>query len=134
MSGKLDPTNGITLVENFVGGAPVSASNPFPTTSSGSAPVPAKATPSAPATQTITVGGTSQTVFPANGLTNLGIIQNPPTATEPMYVCGSGAANVTGTAGTFTLLPGQSFNCYPSTLAWTVNAATTGHAFTAEAL
>ena len=91
-------------------------------------------TPSAAASTTIAAGGVSQTLFAGNAITNTGIVQNPVSATEPLYIDGVGAANVTGTDTTFAIQPGQSFTCYPSTNAWTVNAATTGHAFAAEAM
>lgn len=125
--GGTPSTGNTTLTAN---GVLVSSAAPLPVTVGPAA----EATPSAPVGQTITTGGTSQVVFAAGALTNLGIIQNPPTATESLFVCGSGVANTTGLGGTFTLLPGQSFNCPPSTLAWNVNAITTGHAFTAEGM
>jgi hypothetical protein len=90
--------------------------------------------PSAATSTVIAAGGAAQTLFAANAITNTGIVQNPLSATEPLYIDGVGAANVTGTGTTFAIQPGQSFTCYPSSNAWTVNAATTGHAFAAEAM
>jgi hypothetical protein len=92
---------------------------------------PEEGTPIAATASTITLGGTAQTLFGGNSIVNVGAVQNPVGATENLYVCGVGDANVTGTGSTFTLAAGQSFSCYPSTQDWTVNAVTTGHAFAA---
>jgi hypothetical protein len=83
---------------------------------------------------TITSGGSFQTLTAANQARNGCLIQNPTTATEPLYVYfGSGTASV---AASFSLAPGAavscSFNGAVATDAIQVEATTTSHAFTAQ--
>ena len=85
----------------------------------------------AAASTVIAAPGTAQTVFPAFSIVTAGIVQNPKTATETLYIDGVAAANTTGTGTTFGIQPGDSFICAPSANDWTVNALTAGHAFAA---
>jgi len=128
------PLDTISLLQQIsantgTGGTPVSPTNPLPV-SQGAV---AKQTPTTPTTS-IATGGTSQTLFAAGSLAIMGIVQNPFSATESLFLSAVGAATTSPNAGTFELKAGQSFVCYPSTLAWTVNAATTGHTFSAVSL
>lgn len=83
------------------------------------------------ASHIIVAGGTAQTAFAAGVITNQGVIRNPNTATESLFVDMVQAAGVVdGNNGTTVeLQPGDSFNVPPVTGAVSVNAATTGHAF-----
>lgn len=92
------------------------------------------ATAQTAASDTIAAGGTAQTVFAAGSIVTQGIVINPSTATETLYVdfVHAAADTAPGPNGTtFELLPGQKCNVPPLTGAVSVNAATTGHAFTA---
>jgi hypothetical protein len=87
------------------------------------------------ATLTITVGGTSQQVFPFNSSRRLLLIQNPTTATEALF-CNFGAAASLSLGSSFSLAAGQSIffsqpNFVPKA---SVNctATTAAHAFTAK--
>ena len=87
--------------------------------------------PAAAVSTVIAASGAAQTVFPAFSIVTAGIVQNPKTATETLYIDGVAAANTTGTGTTFGIQPGDSFICAPSANDWTVNALTAGHAFAA---
>jgi hypothetical protein len=78
----------------------------------------------------ITTGGTAVTVLPAD--INGGIITNPSTATEFLFVNAVTNASTTASGTTFGLAPGQSWNAIPGqTTVTTANAATDGHSFSA---
>ena len=98
-------------------------------------PAPTKQTPAAGSSFSIVTGGTAQTAFAANAIVTQGLIVNPKNATESLFIdLVNPAQNVQGggTNGTsIELSPGQSFSCPPSTIAVSVNAATTGHTFIA---
>jgi hypothetical protein len=109
---------------------PCGPSTPLAVTGSTSGPT---ATMVVAPTTSITLGGTSQTLFDAASVVNGGFITNPSTATEDLCVNPVGtAATVTASGATFCLARGQTFTI-PSGLtnAVTVNAATTAHAFSA---
>jgi hypothetical protein len=83
---------------------------------------------------TIASGGAFQTLTGANPSRNGCLIQNPTTASEPLFVYfGSGSAATTASAS---LAPGASISCsIPGAVvtdAIQVEAATTSHAFFAE--
>lgn len=125
---KLQPSTGIMLTAPTDGaGNPCTAASPCSNTG-----LPQTTTAVVAGTTTITTGGTSQTVFAAGTLIRGGYITNPSTATENLYVDPTGAAATTTEAGSsFALLAGQTFLLGPTANAVTVNAATTGHAFSA---
>lgn len=78
----------------------------------------------------VTTGGTAVTVF--NGGINGGIITNPATATEFLFVNAVTNAATTASGTTFGLAPGQSWTAVPGqTTPTTVNAVSSGHAFSA---
>lgn len=88
---------------------------------------------SANLSSTIATGGTFQSLAVAN-IGRVGcLIQNPTTATEPLYVNVGSASPSTGNS--FSLAAGASFNCSVAGVVITdaiqVEAATTGHAFIA---
>jgi hypothetical protein len=94
----------------------------------------AQTTPIAGAVRAIVTGGTAVNAFSAGAIVTEGLISNPIAATESLFVDLVNAAGTTapGTNGTtFEVPAGASFRCPPSTLAVSVNAATSGHAFTA---
>jgi hypothetical protein len=80
---------------------------------------------------TVATGGTFQTALAADPGRHGCLIQNPTTATEPLYVNVASASP--STANSFSLAPGSSFSCLSGgtvvTDKITVTAATTGHAF-----
>lgn len=81
----------------------------------------------------ITTGGTSQTLAPANPSRQYLFIQNPPNATENLYINFTSAASAA--SGSIGLVPGQSFvmeTNFISTELVTVYAATAAHAYTAK--
>lgn len=85
---------------------------------------------------TITSGGTAQTAVPANPRRIFLRVENPPSATETLYVCYDGAATTNATPNSTELLPGASDefhnvggNGYCPGGAVSVIAATTGHKF-----
>ena len=83
---------------------------------------------------TITSGGSFQTLFTASASRHGCLIENPTTASEPLYVyVGSGSPTI-GSA--FSLGPGASFNCFNGVIVVddliAVEAATTSHAFIAK--
>ncbi len=83
-------------------------------------------------TTTITTGGTSQTLFAAGTIANGAWITNPVGAVESLFVCPTGAAaGVVASGATFELVAGQTMTLGAASNAITVNAATTGHAFSA---
>lgn len=81
---------------------------------------------------TVTTGGTFQSVSAASASRKGGMIQNPTTATEPLYVFFGANASAT-TGNSISLAPGGSvsFNAGPIVLQdnVSVTAPTTGHAF-----
>lgn len=86
-------------------------------------------------TLTITVGGTSQVVFPYNTSRRYLLIENPTTATEPLF-CNFGAAASLTLGSSFSLVAGGSFlasqpNFVPKDSV-NCNATTSTHAFTAK--
>jgi hypothetical protein len=115
----------VVSVQGIAGGTPA------PVTST-----PATATPIVGAAVAVATGGTAVSAVAANA--NGCVITNPLTTTdqgigtvEPLYVNPVTTATTTGNTSTFPLAPGQSFNCVPrSTIAVSVNAATTAHKFT----
>lgn len=111
---------------------PCNATTPLAVTGSTAAPA---ATMVAATTTTITTGGTSQTLFTAGTVTNGGFVTNPAAASGGEVLCVNPvgtAATVTASGATFCLAAGQTF-AIPAgiTNAVTVNATTTGHAFSA---
>jgi hypothetical protein len=80
---------------------------------------------------TIATGGVSQACFLAGGQQN-GVITNPASATESLFVAVGTAATTTAAGRTFELQPGQSFSFGAVNAAVNVNAATTGHVFSAQ--
>lgn len=110
----------------------VSSANPLPTTGGGGG---GGNTPYAPAdgSGTITTGGTFQQVF-AQNLTRVGcFIQNPTSATEPLFIHWTTASPTTNNSAS--LGPGSSFSCGGNNTVVTgaiqVTATTTAHAFIA---
>jgi hypothetical protein len=87
-------------------------------------------TPVVGMTTSITVGGTAEQVFPPK--INGGIITNPYSASEVLYVDAVNAASLSASATTFALQPGQTWEGIPGqTTQTTVNAASSGHTFSA---
>ena len=86
----------------------------------------------------VPTGGTAVPVVPANPQGG-GLITNPVSnadqgigAAEPLYVCPNGAAGVVANGTTFALAPGQTWTVIPGQITQTtVNAATSGHRFSA---
>ena len=91
--------------------------------------------PTAAATFTVAAGGTPVVVFPARSIINGAVITNPYSASESLFVDPVNLAGTTapGTAGTTTeLKAGDSFGVPGGSASdVSVNAATTGHVFTA---
>jgi hypothetical protein len=87
------------------------------------------------ASLTIATGGTSQQVFGPNASRRALLIQNPNTATEPLF-CNFGAAASLTLGNSFSLAAGQSFyQSQPNFVTKSsvnCNATTTSHAFTAK--
>lgn len=81
---------------------------------------------------TITAGGTAQNLTLGNGPLRGFFLQNPSTATESLFFDPTGAASTTaGVSGE--LIAGAMMATGPGTIFFgqmSVNAATTGHAFT----
>lgn len=116
-------------------GNPISASNPLYVTGVISGGPVGALTPRG---GTITAGGTSQVLAAANVNRKHFEIQNPPNATENLYI-GFGAVAInpaTPTTITRQLVPGQSYNMdtpnFVSTEIINVYAATTAHVFYAS--
>jgi hypothetical protein len=99
--------------------------------------VAAPAAPFVPAVGSATIvatGGEAVEVYPALSIVNVGLVQNPPEASESLFIdlinpSDTIAPGVHGT--TFEIAAGDSFRCPPNTLSTTVNAVTSGHTFTA---
>ncbi len=81
----------------------------------------------------ITTGGTFQTLLASNSSRKGCLIQNPTTASEPLYVSVGIATGSATLAKAFSLAPGASFRCANGGLVVTdniaVTAPTTAHAF-----
>ena len=81
----------------------------------------------------IITGGTFQTLLAANAARKGCLIQNPTTATEPLYVSVAVATASASIAKSYSLAPGASFSCASGLAVITdniaVTAATTAHAF-----
>ena len=76
----------------------------------------------------VVTGGTPVIAVPANP--NGGVITNPSTATEYLFVNPVTNATTTASGTTFGLAPGQSWQIIPGqTTPTSVNAATSAHAF-----
>lgn len=100
--------------------------------------IPPAITPLIGLVTVISVGGTAEIVIPAGAYG--GYIWNPLTSTdqglvspEYLYIDPITSAGLNGFGSTVALTPGQMFNIpiVKSTLPITVNAATSGHKFTA---
>lgn len=87
------------------------------------------------ASGTVATGGAFQSIIAANSSRQGCLVQNPVSATEPLYVFFGATANAT-TSNSFSLNPGQSISCNVGGLVLTdniaVTGATTSHAFTAK--
>ena len=92
---------------------------------------PPLTTPTIGNATSIVTGGTAVTVFIANSIDLVGVITNPTTATEELFVNPVTTAGTVEGGSTFGLGAGQSFKFPPSTIAVTANAVTTGHTFEA---
>jgi hypothetical protein len=77
---------------------------------------------------TITTGGTAQTPIAANVSRKYAICENPPSATEDLFISITTTATTTNAGNFADLAPGGSATI-PGTAAVSVNAATTGHRF-----
>lgn len=79
----------------------------------------------------VVTGGTAVKAIPANP--NGGLIMNPPTAGENLYVDPTGAsASTTAGGSTFAIPPGGVWNVIPGqTTSTSVNAASNNHSFSA---
>lgn len=86
---------------------------------------------SADASTTVVAGGTFQTALAANTGRHGCLIQNPTTATEPLYVSIATSSTLNNS---YSLNPGGTFSCSQGVIvtddAVKVTATTTGHAFT----
>jgi hypothetical protein len=82
---------------------------------------------------TIATGGTFQTLLASNSARKGCLIQNPTTATEPLYVSVGIATGSATLAKAFSLAPGATFRCANGPIVATdniaVTAPTTAHAF-----
>jgi hypothetical protein len=85
------------------------------------------------ASTTVTTGGTFQTVFASNTSRTNCFIENPTSATEPLYVHWTTASPTTSNSAS--LGPGASFTCAGANTVVTgsiqITATTTGHVFVA---
>jgi hypothetical protein len=83
---------------------------------------------------TVTTGGTPQQLMAANSNRMYLLIENPTTATEPLYISLTGNAE-TGSVRSLSIAPGGTYEraapAYVPTNAVSVTATTTGHAFVA---
>jgi hypothetical protein len=87
---------------------------------------------SAAGNTTITLGGTSQTLFAAGSIATGAWITNPSTATESLCVnVAGGAATTTASGAIFCLIAGQTLTLPKVVNAITVTAVTTSHVFSA---
>jgi hypothetical protein len=115
-------------------GAPVTITGqPIAVTISGGLPGPAPQPYVAPAAGSIVTGGTAVTVFAAGAFLERATIQNPNSATESLFVNAVSVAAVAASGTNFELLPGQWREFLPTTNPITAIAATTAHAFSADA-
>lgn len=88
-------------------------------------------TPTGPIHSIITTGNVAVVVFGANTITSEAYIQNPPDATEPLYVDMVNTATI-GSSTSSPIYPGGTFHISrPITTQVTAVAATSGHAFSA---
>ena len=81
----------------------------------------------------IATGGTSQTAMAANATRKKLLVQNPPTATENLYMNFTAAAS--SAASSVAMVPGAAYEESGNSItteAVTINAATTGHVYTAK--
>ena len=96
------------------------------------ASVPYMTTPQGPLTYTIASGGTAVTVFNGSSIPRWATVENPPTATETLYVDFTGVAAVAGSGTAFAISPGQAFTVAgPITTSVSAVAATSSHTFVA---
>lgn len=133
-----DPSNtNVTIICTDAGGARwiSSPTHPCPVLATFSASSPVSIVPTISTftdrSGTITTGGVSQTLMAANASRKSFLVQNPPTATENLYINFTSAAS----ASTLALTPGASYfeeSSVVTSEAVTVFAATTGHAFIAK--
>lgn len=76
----------------------------------------------------VTAGGTPVTAVPANP--DGGVITNPLTATQPLYVDPINPAGTSASGTTFALAPGQSWTIIPGqTTSTSVNSVDSAHVF-----
>ncbi len=110
---------------------------PMPITTAAGVPATVITTPlqktSTNGSTTVTLGGTFQTLLAASATRDGCVIQNPTTATEPLYVF-VGITGSATTAAAYSLSPGATFNCANQngmviTDNIAVTATTTSHAF-----
>ncbi len=83
----------------------------------------------------VALGGTSQNLCAANGNRKRLFVQNPPSATESLFINFTAAASSAGGTSSIELVAGASFDSGQgpiSTELVTITAATTAHAFTAK--
>lgn len=111
-----------------VNSAPVSSANPFPVVRT--LPV---VTPSAANAASVVTGGTAVTAFLASSFGNGAYITNPYAATESLFIDQTGGTPGTTAGGTVEeIIPGQTWRAAgPLTTTVQVNAASSGHSFTA---
>lgn len=89
-------------------------------------------TPAGPANATIVTGGVAVTVFPASTIARWATVENPPTATETLYVDFTANVATAGSSTAFALSPGQGFTIPgPLSTPVTAVAATSSHTFVA---
>lgn len=88
-------------------------------------------TPAAANATNIVTGGTAVTVFSANSIINLGLVQNPAGASQPLILNGVTTAGTVEGGANFAVQSGQAFKCPPSTTAWSANSIDSGHTFDA---
>lgn len=110
-------------------GSPYNATNPLPVNGQ------VVGTSTANNSGTVTTGGTFQSVIAASTSRKACLIQNPVTATEPLFVNFVVTAVTPIVGNSFSLAAGQSISCVVGTMVISnevrVTATTTGHAFTA---
>ena len=95
------------------------------------APFSVRSTPVVGLAMSIVSANLAVTVFAANSIVNVADIENPPTASEPLYIDIVTTASA-GSATSFALSPGAAYRISgPITTAATAVAATSGHAFVA---
>lgn len=122
--------NALSISSQGQAASPVTPTNPLPIVD---APLPL--TPANPSAFAVAVGGTAVAAFAAGTIAHGAYVTNPPDATEDLFLdmVNSPLLASPGASGTTTrLAPGQSWTAPgPLTTAVMVNAATSGHAFTA---